>query len=187
MAIAVGSMNRPSPTLTLQRFGFWFSVFRVPASQTLCTKGLGLPLSFTAHALLNAPAHGPTLDAHRPRPNAQRRRPNAQRSSPTAQRSMLIAHGSMLNAHRPRPAPRSSPKAQCSTLVAHGPLLMAHRLVPHAPPLDRLPVQGGDGCWVRRQSSVLSRQFLVRGRSLLSLRGANATTQSMRPSSDLTG
>src|SRR5690625_2907600 len=27
-----------------------------------------------------------------------------------------------------------------------------------APPLDPLPVQGEDGCWVRRQSSVLSRQ-----------------------------
>ena len=51
---------------------------------------------------------------------------------------------------------------------------------PIAPPLDPLPVQGGDGCWVRCQLSVLSRQVLGVMTSLLSLRGANATTQSMQ-------
>src|SRR5690625_2628203 len=49
-------------------------------------------------------------------------------------------------------------------------------------PLDHLPVQGGDGCCVGRQLSVLSCQVFGSMTSLFVIGRSEAMTQSMQPS-----
>src|SRR5690625_7912785 len=107
VASAVGSMIRPSPSLSLQRVGFWFLVFgfwylviRLAAQKVWACRSV-LPLM-----------HCSTLP-------------------PTVQRSMLIARGPLLNVHRPRPiAPAPTliaqpppPNARSSSLTAQPPSL----------------------------------------------------------------
>src|SRR5690625_6630503 len=91
VASAVGSMIRPSPSLSLQRVGFWFLVFgfwylviRLAAQKVWACRSVlplmhcsTLPPTVQRSMLI---AHGPTLNANG---------------------TMLIAHGSKLNDHRP--------------------------------------------------------------------------------------
>src|SRR5690625_7878442 len=94
-------MNRPSPTLTLQRVGFWYLVFGIWLSDSL-HKRFGLAAQFYSSCI-----------AQRSRP-----RSNARCSSPAAHCSMSTAHGPSL-------------PAQCSSLISTGPSLTSHLPRPH--------------------------------------------------------
>src|SRR5690625_4486092 len=116
-------MNRPSPTLTLQRVGFWYLVFGIWLSDSL-HKRFGLAAQFYRSCI--AQRSRPRSNAQCSSLTAQRSTLTAQCSSLTAQRSTLIAHGPTLDAHRSRPSARRSPPLKLLRPLRHLPAITAH-------------------------------------------------------------
>src|SRR5690625_4238664 len=118
-------MNRPSPTLALQRVGFWYLVVGIWLSDSL-HKRFGLAAQFYRSCI--AQRSRPRSNAQCSSLTAQRSTLTAQCSSLTAQRSTLVAHGPTLDAHRSRPSARRSPPLKLLCHLRHVPEISVQRL-----------------------------------------------------------